>query len=59
MKKVYMIPAVQVLHTSTETLIAASLKLDSTKVGDDALMREDVLGWDIWSGEAEAGSDDE
>lgn len=57
MKKTYIIPAVNVMDMCATDMIAASLAIDTTQSGGEALVKED---WgDIWDDdEASASNSD-
>lgn len=54
MKKTYIIPAVNIVHVESQgNLMITSLKIDSSKSGDDQLVKG-TGDWDIWGGDAES-----
>ena len=54
MKKTYLAPVILVVNTMTTTVIATSLNIDTSKSGDEALVKEeeDFTGtrphYDVW-----------
>lgn len=59
MKRMYIVPAMQVETVALTGVIAESLTIDTGKTGGDALVRQDN-GWgDIWGSADEDVTDEE
>lgn len=57
MKKNYITPAAQTIRIDAHLLMSTSLPIDSSKSGDECLVKQD---WNIWGGDGSgAGFGDE
>ena len=58
MKRMYIVPAMQVETVALTGVIAESLTIDTGKTGGDALVRQENT-WDIWGTADEEVTDEE